>query len=368
MPNIEERLDLMANQSLLTPAEGDDLLVEVLGPRAATEPLRETAARFLNRFTGSRLGMACGALALLLRDDLAGLLGDPQRIASWFILSVAHCGNVSPGTSVLHRSPFYPSLAKIVLGQGGATTAERAAVHRILVSGFLPEVQALSPVCLLRDALGHWAALERLGRARLEQSVSLEPDADAREWRDIGRGDAAAAERPGVLPPEAIQSSLEGPLLPSRQKELADLIRGQPHSRPDFPRDACGYDPLCLPLLVENNPAVAAQLLLKVFSAGPHLRGLAGEYLEELVAMGVSLPAMEVLKTLICEGRVPRDVTNMYIAKCIASCQSTRVSLLHFQAILPHGTWPADSISPTSLPRSCPAAGQPRAEPPGAAA
>ena len=223
-------------------------------------------------------------------------------------------------------------------------------------------------MCLLRDALGHWAALERLGRARLEQSVSLEPDADAREWRDIGRGDAAAAERPGVLPPEAIQSSLEGPLLPSRQKELADLIRGQPHSRPDFPRDACGYDPLCLPLLVENNPAVAAQLLLKVFSAGPHLRGLAGEYLEELVAMGVSLPAMEVLKTLICEGRVPRDVTNMYIAKCIASCQSTRVSLLHFQAILPHGTWPADSISPTSLPRSCPAAGQPRAEPPGAAA
>ena len=86
------------------------------------------------------------------------------------------------------------------------------------------------------------------------------------------------------------------------------------------------------------------------------------------VVLSSTVVFLEVLKTLICEGRVPRDVTNMYIAKCIASCQSTRVSLLHFQAILPHGTWPADSISPTSLPRSCPAAGQPRAEPPGAAA
>ncbi|QDZ19280.1 DUF2363 domain-containing protein [Chloropicon primus] len=333
---------------LLKPVEGDRLLNDVLGGRSTEAALRDTAGAFLACFPRQDRFRACNALSLLLRDDLAGLLGGPQRVAAYFILSIVHCENKQPETSYLYHNPFYRLLAKLVLSKD-TPAVERAAIHRILVSGYTNEIQSATPVALLDYSARSAPAITACDPAKLSSSITFEPEPGVRFWRDIGNKGAKRAgnfsnassqharsapggrsleapggrEVPWNLSSETIEEALRAPLLPSRQQDLISRIKAQPHSDPQFTRELCGFDSTCLPLLVENNPPVAVELLRKVLGAG-QLQDLMLEYFAALVGMEMSVHAMEVFKALICDSSIPTDITNLYITNCIAKCHGVK--------------------------------------------
>jgi len=350
---------------LLSAAEGANLLDEVLG-LAPTRPLGDTADRFMLSFPSRDRFRACSALVLLLRGEALVRLDLEKRIAAYFVLSVAHCGNFRPGRSLLFHNPFYHVLVKLVL-DGETPAIERAAIHWILRSGFSAQVQSSIPAALIEFAGQAGTPAQDKQRA----TVSLSPQPELRPWQDIGKNTSYVHQGGGndsrryceidpplhrppppdipidpldykwILPGPSgalgdgqglgtsseagrghfsgsalFSKALQGPLLPSQQQELISEIQSQP----EFTSQGSA-DPSSLPLVVENNPSVAVVLLKQVLGVGQ----LVEEYFSALVAMEMSFHSMEVVNTLISESEVPREITNLYITNCISNIQTIKV-------------------------------------------
>jgi len=241
---------------------------------------------------------------LLLRNcELRPVLPDPDPVP---LPGVPLGGSTLPSTFAEAMSsalrPDVPlSLEQLALHQGPGGGS-------LVLSGFAPRFPRPAPPMLSPQG----CTSAGLGQGGGEM-VWLNPDYAPRLLWDCQGGMGLGSGR-GAEVRDLVARAFKGPLLPVQQNQVLSELQADPRLV-----YLCGLTPQKLPDLVENNPMIAIECLLKLMPSAQIT-----EYLSALVNMDMSLHSMEVVNRLTTSVDLPTEFIHLYISNCISSCENIK--------------------------------------------
>ncbi|XP_055612773.1 CCR4-NOT transcription complex subunit 11 [Uranotaenia lowii] len=214
------------------------------------------------------------------------------------------------------------SLASSGLGSNSSATPIAAATFpvglagSILTNGFGTQFMTIAPPLLSCEDELIWLDLTNpafhrpVFNSSIKQLSKEASSFDSISTHELEETDEAGGKDVKQLITQSFQQALS-------IQDQNDLLR-ELEKDPELVHNV-GLTPDKLPDLVEFNPLIAIEILLKLIHS-PQIT----EYFTVLVNMEMSLHSMEVVNRLTTSVELPTEFIHLYISNCISSCEAIK--------------------------------------------